>query len=91
MDKLLLPDPRDRSINTPSILVGSKEVVAYYKQETGKPITNDRNVIKDWYNEEAKEFGWYTVEFQGDSYQCLLKAHVAIIHGSTHEVVSTDD
>jgi hypothetical protein len=91
MAKLVFPDPRDRSVNSPAVLVSSKEVTDYWTQQSGKFVTSDINVIRDWYTAEAMRVGWDKVEFQGGYYQCLLKANVAIVYGSTREVVSSTD
>ena len=90
MAKLVFPDPRDRSVNSPAVLVSSKEVTDYWTQQSGKFVTSDTSVIRDWYKTEAMREGWSKVEFQGCYYQCLLKANVGLVHGTTNEVVSSD-
>lgn len=87
MTKLSFPDPRDRSVNSPAVLVNSQEVIDYWTQQSGKSVTDDTSIIRDWYTAEAMKEGWSKVEFQGCYYQCLLKANVGIVYGSTNEVV----
>lgn len=90
MSKLKMRDPRNRSVNAPAVLVESREVVALFQQETGRNVPDDTSVIRNWYTIEATKEGWHRVEFQGLKYQCLLKANVAIVHGSSDEVTSSN-
>lgn len=82
-----IPDPNDRTINEPCVLLSSKNVIAIYRKM--KNIGNGpvyRDIVRDWFKEEAKKAGWTVVEFQGEGYQCLLNVCVNI---STSAIVST--
>lgn len=70
----VFPDSNDRSINNPSIVVNSDEVLGYYNQQTGDDKERVVESVKQWYKEEAAKQGWSTAEFHGN--QCVLTADV---------------
>lgn len=70
----VLPDPDDRSVNNPSIIVESVEVLGYYNQQTGDGKERVVDSVKDWYKQEATKQGWNSAEFHGN--QCVLTASI---------------
>jgi len=71
------PDPKDRSVNEPTCVVSSAQVLGLYNQQNqdGK---KERVVdsVKDWYVQQMKDAGWHNATFHGS--QCLLEAKVAL-------------
>jgi len=67
----VIPDPRDRSINEPSVIVGPNQVLGYYNQHN-KTDKHERVVesVKHWYAQQAKNAGWHEQVFSGS--QCIL-------------------
>lgn len=71
----VFPDPDDRSVNNPSIIVNTDDVLGYYNQQTGDDKERVVESVKTWYTEEAKtKQGWNSAEFHGN--QCVLTAKV---------------
>ena len=71
MSRLLqFPDPNDRSLNNPSILVSSTRVLGLYRQLTKNRESGITETVKDWFISEAKNRGWNSAHFNG--MQCLL-------------------
>ncbi|TPQ39349.1 hypothetical protein C2U71_23120 [Burkholderia ubonensis] len=68
------PDPNDRSINDPSIIVNAADVLGYYNQEKGDDKERVVDSVKQWYKEEANKQGWDSAEFHGN--QCVLTAEI---------------
>lgn len=73
----LLPDPKDRSVNAPSVVVSQAQVLGYYNQEN-KGDKRERVVesVKDWYTRKVRESGWEEANFHGS--QCVLVANIKI-------------
>jgi hypothetical protein len=70
-------DPKDRSPNSPSVLVNSTQILGYFNQRhEGKKQQNVTDPVKDWYKKEAISSGWSSVTFAGN--QCVLHANVTI-------------
>ena len=70
----LFPDPNDRSVNKPSIIVGPEDILGYYNQATGDDKERVVDSVKDWYKAEAIKQGWNKADFHGN--QCLLEADI---------------
>ncbi len=71
----VFPDPDDRSVNNPSVIVSAEDVLGYYNQQTGEDKERVVESVKTWYKEEAtKKEGWTSAEFHGN--QCVLTAKV---------------
>jgi hypothetical protein len=70
----VFPDPNDRSVNNPSIIVDSVDVLGYYSQQTGDEKERVVDSVKEWYKEEAINQGWASAEFHGN--QCVLTANI---------------
>lgn len=70
----IFPDPNDRSVNSPSIIVDSVDVLGYYSQQTGDEKERVVDSVKDWYKKEAVNQGWASAEFHGN--QCVLIANI---------------
>lgn len=70
----VFPDPNDRSVNNPSIIVNAEDVLGYYNQQTGDDKERVVESVQTWYKAEAKKEGWNSAEFHGN--QCVLTAKV---------------
>lgn len=73
----LAPDPRDRSVNEPSTIISSTQVLGFYNQEN--PSDKKERVVKivkDWYIDKMKEEGWDKADFHGN--QCVLQVEVEL-------------
>jgi hypothetical protein len=71
------PDPKDRSVNEPTFVVSSPQVVGLYNQEN--PTDKKERVVdsvKVWYKSHMESLGWHTATFHGN--QCLLEAKVSL-------------
>lgn len=73
----IVPDPNDRSVNSPSIIVKSTQILGYYNS-LNKDDKKERVVdsLKTWYKQKAKETGWKKATFHGSD--CLLEVKVAL-------------
>ena len=63
-----MPNPRDRSVNDPAVLVESKHIRAYIdyrRQFTG--VSTDADVVLETYVNEARREGWNDVKILGAS------------------------
>ncbi|WP_458370491.1 hypothetical protein [Pseudomonas fluorescens] len=70
----VFPDPDDRSVNNPSLIVDATDVLGYYNQQTGNDKERVVDSVKDWYKTEAGTQGWSSADFHGN--QCVLTATV---------------
>ena len=70
------PDPKDRSVNEPSVIMETRQVLGLYNQEENEERERVTDNIKKWYEEEMKKEGWHKVEFHGS--QCVLTANVTL-------------
>ncbi len=70
----VMPDPKDRSVNEPSVVVGPNQILGYYNQ-LNKNARKERVVesVQQWYVEEAKRVGWSDARFSGN--QCILTVY----------------
>lgn len=71
------PDPKDRSVNEPSTIISSTQILGLHNQEN--PSDKKERVVesvREWYEERMKEEGWDKVEFHGN--QCVLQAEVQL-------------
>jgi hypothetical protein len=75
----VIPDPRDRSPNSPTIIVSCIQVLGFYNQENSHD-TKSRVVekVQDFFKEKAENLGWHKATFHGN--QCLLEVNVQIIN-----------
>lgn len=71
----VLPDPDDRSVNNPSVIVDPVDVLGYYNQQVGEDRERVTDSVKEWYKQEAIKQGWDSAEFHGN--QCVLTASVS--------------
>ena len=69
----VFPDPKDRSINEPSLVASQAQVLGNYNQanpnDTREKVTDP---VKTWFKDEASKAGWKSVDFHGS--QCILTA-----------------
>lgn len=71
------PDPKDRSVNEPSTIISSAQILGLYNQEN--PSDKKERVVesvREWYEERMRVEGWDKVEFHGN--QCVLQAEVQL-------------
>lgn len=71
------PDPRDRSMNEPTLVVNRAHVIGNYNQENSE---NKReyvtDIVREWWEKKAKEMSWGKIEFHES--QCVLTAYLEI-------------
>lgn len=72
----IAPDPRDRSVNEPTFVVSSAQVIGLYNQENDERKERIVDSVKDWYKQRMLGEGWATANFHGN--QCLLEAKVKL-------------
>lgn len=73
-----LPDPNDRSVNEPTAIMSSRQVLGLYNQEN--PEDKKERVVdsvKEWLVNYAKQASWATVEFSGS--QAILTANISVL------------
>lgn len=63
--RLVLPDPNDRSKNSPFVDVDHNKVLAIYNQETGEGAQRVTDKVRDWFTQWALSAGWDLAEFSG--------------------------
>ena len=73
---MYFPDPGDRTINEPVVLVPPRKVLEMYNSSTGDNKTKVIEGVKEWYREEAKANGWLHATFYGGS--CLLEVNLVV-------------
>lgn len=76
-----LPDPNDRSVNEPTAIMSSRQVLGLYNQEN--PDDKKERVVdsvKEWLERHAAQAGWATTEFSGS--QAILTANITVGRGS---------
>ena len=67
----LIPDPNDRSVNEPSVIVSGNQVLGYYNQHNKQnKKTRVVSSVQQWYMNEAAKAGWTHQVFSGS--QCIL-------------------
>jgi len=72
-----MPDPNDRSVNSPSYIADASQVLGYYNAHN-KDDKKERVVesVKKWYVENALKEGWHKASFHGSD--CLLEVNVEL-------------
>lgn len=72
--KYVFPDPDDRSVNSPSVLLEKKKVLGLYNQEHPEEEDMERvtEKVQKWVDSEARNEGWNQTENVGGG-QILLK------------------
>jgi hypothetical protein len=72
------PDPKDRSVNEPTQVINSVQVLGLYNQEnSGSKKERVVDSVKDWYKDHLEtEGGWKEAQFHGN--QCVLTADVRL-------------
>ena len=72
-----MPDPKDRSVNSPSYIADSAKVLGHYNANN-KEDKKERVVesVKKWYIESALKEGWHRATFHGSD--CLLEVNVEL-------------
>jgi hypothetical protein len=73
----LFPDPKDRSINEPTLVVSQVQVIGNFNhahpEDSREKVTDP---VKAWFKEEALKAGWKNAEFHGS--QCVLTAELVL-------------
>lgn len=64
------PDPNDRSFNEPRVIAQPEDILKLYNKEKGTKQEKVTGTVRDWFVNEAKNYGWDTAEFTGS--QCTL-------------------
>lgn len=70
----IAPDPKDRSVNEPTCVISSTQVLGLYNQENDDRKERVVDSVKEWYSERMKQEGWSDAQFHGN--QCVLMANV---------------
>lgn len=76
MRPFVFPDPRDRSINSPSEIASSAQVLGNYNQAHHEKREKVTDNVKDWFKAEAGRQGWSDAAFHGN--QCVLSVNLKI-------------
>lgn len=71
-----VPDPKDRSVNNPTDLISSTQVLGLFNQENDEKKERVVESVQKWYIDRMKQVGWHKAEFHGSS--CLLTADVRL-------------
>lgn len=70
MAKKSYPDPNDRSVNKPSIIVSQVAIVKIYKSNVNCDDTKSIQEMIDWFLSKAESYHWDTAVQHGN--QVLL-------------------
>ncbi len=62
---LVLPDPNDRSKNSPFVDVDNNRVLGIYNQNTGEGAQRVTDKVRDWFTQYVQSAGWDLAEFSG--------------------------
>lgn len=76
MRPFVFPDPKDRSINSPSEIASSAQVLGNYNQANSEKREKVTDTVKDWFKGEAVKQGWSEADFHGN--QCVLSVNLKI-------------
>ena len=88
----MFPDPNDRTINQPALLIEPIDVVkichscGYNQTVSGTTIVDTEKALvtttmKNWFIQRAANSGWAEAEFVGS--QCFLKAKLTLVSTSS--------
>lgn len=78
------PDPNDRSVNEPHIMLERREMIGLHNQANpGAEAKNVSDTVKTWLEREAKSRGFNTVAFVGNT--AILGANVKVIAGNEED------
>lgn len=73
----IFPDPKDRSINEPSIVASQAQVLGNYNQANPSDAREKvTDTVKDWFRSTAEASGWKTADFHGS--QCVLTVELEL-------------
>ena len=76
--RFVFPDPQNRSVNEPTVIMSSAQILGLYNQEnpgSGK-AAYVTDAVRNWTTSTAQQAGWSEVTFSGN--QALLTAKVSI-------------
>lgn len=74
------PDPRDRSVNNPHLLLERDPVVGLYNQDPGnaaQQATYLSDTVRQWFIQAALQRGWASVNFVDTT--AILSANVQLV------------
>lgn len=72
------PDPNDRSVNNPHVIVERDAILGLYNQANStKPASNVSETVRNWFEQEAKIRGWSNVMFPNPN-TAVLEAKVSV-------------
>lgn len=73
----VFPDPKDRSINEPTLVVSQAQVLGNFNQSNAEDSREKvTDPVKDWFKKEAESAGWHSAVFHGS--QCILTASLEL-------------
>lgn len=69
----VFPDPNDRSVNEPAVIVKVPQILGLYNQAHSdeEPMSRVVQSVQDWFVAEAKAEQWDVAEFAGS--ECILR------------------
>lgn len=72
------PDPNDRSVNNPHVIVERNAMLGLYNQANpAKLASNVSETVRNWFEQEAGSKGWSNVVFPNPN-TAVLEAKVTI-------------
>lgn len=71
------PDPKDRSVNEPHIIIERPKILGLYNQSNNTNAKNVSESVKEWIVAEGKKQGFSTVEVVGSA--AMLGANIKVI------------
>ncbi len=72
------PDPKDRSVNNPHVLIERDAILGLYNQANpSNTYANLAEAVRDWFEAEAKRAGWVSVQFVDQA--AVLTANIALV------------
>ncbi|WP_156500052.1 hypothetical protein [Ectothiorhodospira sp. BSL-9] len=72
------PDPNDRSVNNPHVIVERNAILGLYNQANpSNQASNVSESVRKWFEQEAMARGWAKVMFPNQN-TAVLEANVAV-------------
>ena len=72
----IFPDVKDRSINSPSVIVSPRKVLGNFNKINNESRVQVTDVVKKWFIDEAMRRCWTEAIFHGN--QCALSVNLKI-------------
>lgn len=78
----VFPDPNERTMNHPGVICHAERILALFNQESGDSAQRISKKVRAWFEEEAIDHGWGSIEWYPEAsgnqgMGCVLKITVS--------------